>query len=74
MRKARKLKKSEIELRAWMLRNGILVTQMAADLEIHYSAITNWLRGRFPSQKIEDHFRERGCPEKLLYMREKEAA
>ena len=74
MREKRKLKKSEVELRTWMLRKGILVKEVADGLEIQSSAISNWLRGRFSSHRIEDYFRNRGCPEKLLEIREREAA
>ena len=73
MRK-RKLKKSEIEIRKWMLDKGVLVTEVAQDLDIHYSAVTNWLRGRAVSRRITDYFRAKGCPEKLLERREGEAA
>ena len=58
--------KDRVDIRIWMIRNGLRAVDVAAEIGIHQSVLSHWLAGNKTSRTIEDYFRSKGCPEEYI--------
>lgn len=50
------------EIRIWMLREGLKVSQIACDLSITSSVVSRTIRGKKNSRKVLRYLLDKGCP------------
>lgn len=62
-----------VEIRVWMLRNGIRQASVAREIGVTLSAVHNFIHGYSRSRRIEAFFRKAGCPAHFLHKGEKHA-
>jgi len=58
--------KDRTDIRIWMIRNGLRAVDIAGEIGIHQSVLSHWLAGNKTSRRIEDYFRNKGCPERYI--------
>ena len=56
-----------IELRIWMLRQGIQQASIARELGVSKNSVHKWINGSMTSSKITDFFDRIGCPRELMH-------
>ena len=64
--RGQELMSAGVQIRIWMMRHGIKSVDIARELEVHRSAISNFLSGNISSQRIRQYLIDKGCPEDLL--------
>ena len=66
VKKSNRKKIDTVEVKVWMLRNGITQTRIAADLHCSFTLVHMTLYGHKRSKRILGWFKKHGCPEELL--------
>jgi hypothetical protein len=55
-----------VEIRVWMLRNGITSKGISEELGVTRTAVSNFIAGIMTSNNVRRHFIKKGCPLDIL--------
>lgn len=55
-----------LEIKIWLLRQGLKESDLAREIGVRISAVSHFLSGRMSSEKIRANLIARGCPQELL--------
>jgi len=54
------------EIRAFLVRRGIKIVELAAEIGIHYSLVVHTIRGARNNRRVLSALRDLGCPAEYL--------
>jgi predicted XRE-type DNA-binding protein len=62
------------EIKAWLVRHGIKVNDVARAVGVDQSLVSHCLAGRKRAEIVRNHLRQLGCPAEYFGMGQKKAA
>ncbi|MEG6548902.1 XRE family transcriptional regulator [Desulfocurvibacter africanus] len=60
------MKRNSVQIRSWMVRNGIKPSRLARDLNVHHTLVSQTVSGTKNNRRVLRRLRDMGCPKKWL--------
>lgn len=57
---------NSVEIRVWMLRNGITSRGISEELNVSKNAVNSFIAGNMTSNNMRHYFVKKGCPLNIL--------